>query len=152
MTAASGTEMSDPYNLQRFLTAHEGDYERAADELEAGRKVTHWIWYVFPQLKGLGCSRTADFYGLASLDEASAFLAHPVLGPRLAAATRLVLTHAGKRSLDEILGSPDDLKFRSSMTLFAAAAGEGGIYTDALAAMCGGRPCERTLALMARSS
>lgn len=148
MTAASGTELSDPYNLQRFLTAHEGDYERAADELKAGRKVTHWIWYVFPQLKGLGRSRTADFYGLASLDEARAYLAHPVLGPRLAAATRLVLTHAGKRSLHDIFGSPDDLKFRSCMTLFAEAAGTGSVYADALALMCGGERCERTLALL----
>lgn len=147
MPADARGAKSDPYNLQRFLTAHEGDYARAAAELEAGRKETHWIWYVFPQLKGLGRSHTAEFYGLASLDEARAYLAHPVLGPRLEEATRLVLSHPNE-SLLAIFGTPDDTKFRSCMTLFAQAAGGGSIYAKALQAMCGGKPCERTQALL----
>jgi uncharacterized protein (DUF1810 family) len=150
MPADASPHTGATYNLQRFLTAHEGDYARAAAELVAGRKETHWIWYVFPQMKGLGRSDTAEFYGIASLDEAKAYLAHPVLGPRLEEATRMVLGHAGQRSLHDILGTPDDMKFRSCMTLFAKAAGEGSIYAAALRTMCGGKPCERTLELLGR--
>lgn len=139
--------ISDPYNLQRFLAAHEGDYARAAAELKAGRKETHWIWYVFPQMKGLGRSHTAEFYGITALDEAKAYLAHPVLGPRLEEATRLVLAHRGTPLL-AIFGTPDDMKFRSCMTLFAEAAGEESVYRQALDVMCGGKHDERTLELL----
>lgn len=147
MATVASPNTSDPYNLQRFLTAHEGDFARACDELKAGRKQTHWIWFIFPQLKGLGSSKTSEFYGLGTLDEAKAYLAHPVLGPRLDVVTRLVLDHP-KEPLLAIFGTPDDKKFCSSMTLFAAAAGEGSLYAEALANKCNGRSCARTLALL----
>ena len=149
MTVQAHPEASDPYNLQRFLTAHEGDFARACAELKAGRKETHWIWFIFPQMRGLGVSRTSDFYGIGSLAEAKAYLAHPQLGPRLEAATRLVLAHEGQPLL-AIFGTPDDKKFCSSMTLFSATAGPASIYADALARTCDGKPCERTLALLRR--
>ncbi len=149
MPADARAANSDPYNLQRFLTAHEGDFARASAELKAGRKETHWMWFIFPQMKGLGRSHTAEFYGLASLAEAKAYLAHPRLGPRLEEATRLVLSHPNE-TLMGIFGTPDDMKFRSSMTLFAEAAGERSVYAEALQAMCGSKPCGRTLELLGR--
>jgi uncharacterized protein (DUF1810 family) len=139
----------DPFNLDRFVSAQGDVYPEALEELRAGRKRSHWMWFVFPQLKGLGRSPTALHYGIASLDEARAYLAHPVLGPRLVEATRAVLGVEG-RSLNAIVGSPDDLKFRSSMTLFAAAAGEAGdLYRNALDRYCGGKPDPVTLGLLA---
>lgn len=147
MTATAQPGTGDPYNLQRFLTAHEGDFARACAELKAGRKETHWIWFIFPQMKGLGSSKTSEFYGITSRDEARAYLAHPLLGPRLEEATRLVLAHAGQ-PLIAIFGTPDDKKFCSSMTLFAEAAGPGSIYADVMDSCCHGRPCDRTLALL----
>ena len=116
--------MSDPFDLQRFLDAQEPVWAEALAEVKAGRKRTHWIWYVLPQMRGLGLSPNAAFYGIGSLDEARAYLAHPVLGPRLAAIVEAVLAHEG-RSAHAIFGSPDDLKLRSSMTLFDAASGDG---------------------------
>jgi uncharacterized protein (DUF1810 family) len=110
----------DPYDLQRFVHAQADTFESAIGELRVGRKRTHWMWFIFPQLRGLGRSSTAQFYGIASLDEAVAYLAHPILGPRLDLATRTVLATSGL-SLREIFGSPDDLKFHSSMSLFAMA-------------------------------
>ncbi|MBZ9676508.1 DUF1810 domain-containing protein [Mesorhizobium sp. ES1-1] len=110
----------DPFDLQRFVHAQADTFENAIGELRDGRKRTHWMWFIFPQLRGLGRSSTAQFYGIASLDEAVAYLAHPVLGPRLDLATRTVLATNGL-SLREIFGSPDDLKFHSSMSLFAMA-------------------------------
>jgi uncharacterized protein (DUF1810 family) len=139
----------DPFHLARFIAAQERDYARARAELAAGRKTSHWIWYVFPQMKGLGHSVMSERYGIGSLAEARAYLAHPVLGPRLAEATGLMLTHR-VRPLGEILGPPDDLKFRSSMTLFAAASPPGGVYAEALAAFCDGNADHRTLALLGR--
>ena len=108
-------------SLARFLEAQARNYADALAELEAGTKRSHWMWYVFPQLAGLGLSPTARFYGIASREGARAYLAHPVLGPRLVASTNAVLSHPD-RSLHAIFGSPDDMKFRSSMTLFAEAA------------------------------
>ena len=143
--------MSDPFDLQRFVDAQAGVIDRAIGELTAGRKASHWMWFVFPQLKGLGRSPTALFYGIASLEEARAYLAHPLLGPRLEVATRAALT-APAGSLRELFGSPDDLKFVSSMTLFAkATGGDGGIYARALDRWTGGDQDARTLALLGQA-
>jgi len=111
---------SDPFDIQRFVDAQEPLIASVFAELAAGRKRTHWMWFVFPQLRGLGSSPTANFYGITSLDEARAYLAHRILGSRLGDCTSTVLGLT-KRSPYEIFGSPDDLKFHSSMTLFAAA-------------------------------
>ncbi|MCG5239888.1 DUF1810 domain-containing protein [Azospirillum doebereinerae] len=121
----------DPFDLQRFVSAQEPVFATVLEELRAGRKRSHWMWFVFPQRRGLGRSETALFYGIDSLDEARAYLAHPILGPRLEQATRAVLVIQG-RSLHAIFGYPDDLKFRSSMSLFAEAAGAQSPYRAAL--------------------
>jgi uncharacterized protein (DUF1810 family) len=143
--------MADPFDLQRFVDAQAGVIDRALEELRAGRKQSHWMWFVFPQLKGLGRSPTALFYGLASLDEARAYLAHPLLGPRLAAVAQAALG-APAASLHALFGSPDDLKFVSSMTLFEkAAGGDGGIYAAALDRWTNGRRDSQTLALLGRA-
>ena len=138
---------ADPFNLERFVTAQEPVFSAALNELKAGRKRSHWMWFIFPQLRGLGRSPTAEFYGLSSLEEARAYLAHPVLGPRLILCTETVLAVEG-RSLHAIFGSPDDLKFCSSMTLFTLAAGEvGSVFERALDRYCGSRLDARTVAL-----
>ncbi|HMO29081.1 DUF1810 domain-containing protein [Enterovirga sp.] len=138
----------DPFHLVRFLEAQARNYDDALAELRAGTKRSHWMWYVFPQLAGLGLSPTAQFYGIGSPGEARAYLAHPVLGPRLLACTRAVLTHRG-RSLHAIFGSPDDMKFRSSMTLFSRVCDPSlPTFREALDAFCGGEPDPRTLALL----
>ncbi|PWC90897.1 calpastatin [Azospirillum sp. TSH100] len=138
----------DPFDLQRFVTAQNPVFATVLEELRAGRKCSHWMWFIFPQLRALGRSPTAQFYGITSLDEARAYLAHPILAPRLVQATEALLTVQG-RTLHEILGSPDDLKFRSSMTLFAETAGEAGdLYRKALDRYCDGRPDEATLRLL----
>ncbi|WP_211874280.1 DUF1810 domain-containing protein [Plastoroseomonas arctica] len=111
--------MADPFALHRFVEAQDPVMAAVEAELRAGRKRSHWMWFVFPQLRALGHSATALHFGMVSLDEARAYRLHPVLGPRLVACTALMLAHAG-RSAHDILGSPDDLKLRSSMTLFAA--------------------------------
>ena len=137
-----------PYNLARFVEAQAPVYETALAELRAGRKRSHWMWFVFPQLAGLGMSATAKFYGIAGLGEARAYLAHPILGTRLLACTEAVLGIQG-RSLNAIFGSPDDLKFRSSMTLFEAAS--DGLETGFSAAhdrFCGGERDRRTVELL----
>ena len=138
----------DPYNLQRFVAAQEEVFDTALAELQAGSKESHWMWFVFPQMRGLGRSPTAQFYGIGSLAEARAYLAHPVLGPRLEAATRAVLTTRAA-SLHAIFGAPDDMKFCSSMTLFALAADEAGnLFEKALERWCGGRRDEATVRLV----
>ncbi len=109
------------YDLQRFVDAQDPIYRQVCAELAAGAKTSHWMWFVFPQLKGLGRSATAEHFGIASKGEARAYLQHPVLGPRLSECTRIVLEVEG-RTAAQIFGSPDDMKFRSSMTLFAAVA------------------------------
>jgi uncharacterized protein (DUF1810 family) len=111
----------DSYDLERFVRAQEGVYEQACAELRSGRKQTHWMWFIFPQIKGLGSSEMAVHYAVSSIEEAKAYLEHPVLGPRLRECTQIVLEVQG-RTAEEIFGYPDDLKFRSSMTLFAQAA------------------------------
>ena len=114
---------ADPFDLHRFVDAQERVYDTVLAELRAGAKRSHWIWFVFPQLRGLGRSPTAQHYGISTLDEARAYLAHPVLGPRLRECTELVAAIDG-RSVDDIFGWPDNLKVRSSMTLFARASDE----------------------------
>ncbi len=140
----------DPFNLERFVGAQAAAFDTALSELRAGRKRSHWMWFIFPQSRGLGRSPTSEFYGIASLAEARAYLAHPLLGPRLEEATRAVLAH-GDRSAHAVFGSPDDLKFRSSMTLFAAASPDAGnAYEAALQTFYGGRKDEATLAILAQ--
>ena len=110
--------VNDPYNLQRFLDAQEGISWKAVSELSAGKKQGHWMWFIFPQLVGLGRSATANYYGIASLDEARAFRNHGVLGNRLDECVYAILPWVGRRSAEEIFGSTDALKLRSSLTLF----------------------------------
>jgi uncharacterized protein (DUF1810 family) len=123
--------MSDPYDLQRFVDAQNPVYDRVRTELQEGRKRTHWMWFIFPQIAGLGSSPLARRFAISSLSEAAAYLQHPVLGPRLAECTRLVNLIEG-RSIEQIFGYPDDLKFRSSMTLFARASADNQVFVDAL--------------------
>jgi uncharacterized protein (DUF1810 family) len=139
--------MSDPFDLSRFVQAQAPVMARVTAELSAGRKRTHWMWFVFPQLAGLGFSAMAAKYALRSLDQARAYLAHPVLGPRLVDCTTLVLA-ASDRDAHAIFGSPDDLKFRSSMTLFARAAPQETVFGDALAKYFGGEGDSKTLSLL----
>lgn len=131
--------------LDRFIVAQASVMDAVEAELAAGRKRTHWMWFVFPQLRGLGLSETARFYGLADRAEAAAFLAHPVLGPRLLRCTGLVSGVPG-RTANEVFGSPDDLKFRSCMTLFGVLQAEP--FGAALQRFFGGVPDGRTLALL----
>jgi uncharacterized protein (DUF1810 family) len=137
----------DPHDLQRFVDAQERVYDQAVAELRAGSKATHWMWFVFPQLKALGRSGTALRYGIADLREAAAYWQHPLLGPRLKACTEAMLGVDGKSAL-QILGSPDDLKFRSSMTLFSRAAPAEPVFRQAIDKYFGGRADERTLELL----
>ena len=118
--------MADPFNLERFVSAQAAVYARVVEELQAGEKRSHWIWFIFPQMKGLGHSSQSEYYGISSLEEAAAYLRHPLLGVRLRQCTRLV-TQVEKRTISRIMGYPDDLKFCSSMTLFARAAEVAGL-------------------------
>jgi uncharacterized protein (DUF1810 family) len=123
--------MNDPFDLQRFVEAQEPVYHRVCDELRRGRKTSHWMWFVFPQIRGLGHSPIAQKFAIASLAEARAYLDHPILGPRLRQCTQLVIDVEG-RTASEIFGYPDDMKFRSSMTLFALAAPDDPLFKSAL--------------------
>ncbi|KVT45259.1 DUF1810 domain-containing protein [Burkholderia ubonensis] len=137
--------MDDPYDLQRFVDAQDPVYEQVCDELRSGRKRSHWMWFVFPQIEGLGDSVMAQPYAIASLREADAYLRHPVLGERLRECTRLV-NHVDGRSIQEIFGYPDYLKFRSSVTLFAHATSDNAEFVEALEKYYGGEADHRTLA------
>ena len=139
--------MEDPYNLQRFVDAQEGVYETALAELRAGAKQGHWMWFIFPQLAGLGRSSTAQYYGMASVDEARAYLEHPVLGPRLHECVEALLVWAGGHSAEQILGPVDALKLRSSLTLFDQVEPDE-LFAAGLAAFFAGKLDERTLALL----
>mgnify|MGYP001097753526 FL=1 len=134
-------------DLQRFVDAQAPVYAQVCAELAAGRKTSHWMWFVFPQLAALGRSATARFYGIASKAEALAYWLHPVLGPRLRHCTRLVLATRAS-SAHALFGSPDDLKLRSCMTLFAAVAGEEPAFTQVLERFYAGEPDAATLALL----
>jgi uncharacterized protein (DUF1810 family) len=140
---------ADPHGLSRFVEAQEGVYATALAELRAGRKRSHWMWFVFPQVAGLGVSPTAQHFAIRALDEARAYLAHPVLGPRLVECAAAVLAVEG-RTAHEIFGSPDDLKLRSSMTLFAQVSAPGSVFEQVLDRFFHGRPDERTQALVQR--
>lgn len=129
--------MADEYDMDRFVTAQEPVLAQVRQELAAGRKRSHWMWFVFPQLAGLGYSAMARQYAISSLAEARAYLEHPVLGPRLIELTKLVNLVNG-RSIHEIFGSPDDLKFHSSMTLFAQARPDEAAFREALDKYFGG--------------
>jgi uncharacterized protein (DUF1810 family) len=134
------------FALERFLDAQAPVMDAVRAELRAGRKRSHWMWFVFPQLRGLGTSAMAQHYGIASRDEACAFLEHPVLGARLRECCESMLAVPG-RSAHDILGSPDDLKFRSCLTLFSLAAPEEAVFRRCLDRFYGGAPDPRTLAL-----
>ena len=135
---------NDPYDLQRFVEAQSGLYEQVCQELQEGRKRSHWMWFIFPQLKGLGNSAMAERYGISSAAEAEAYLAHAVLGTRLRHCTERVMAVKG-RSAEQIFGFPDDLKLRSSMTLFASLEAEGSIFSDALKKYFGGKSDRLTI-------
>lgn len=136
--------------LQRFVDAQEGVYAQALAELHAGRKRSHWMWFVFPQIAGLGISPTTQHYSIADLTEARAYLSHPLLGARLRECAETLLD-LRRLSAHEILGNPDDLKLRSSMTLFAELDGHESVFRRVLERYYGGEADERTLALLARS-
>ncbi|WP_304641558.1 DUF1810 domain-containing protein [Pseudomonas sp.] len=137
----------DPHDLQRFLSAQDGVFDKALAELQAGHKTSHWMWFIFPQLAGLGRSQIAQFYALNDADEARAYLAHPVLGPRLQTCATALLRWDG-RSATDILGSPDDLKLRSSMTLFAAVAPDNPVFARVLEVFFKGKGDTRTLNML----
>ena len=136
--------MSDPYDLQRFVHAQNPVFEQVCSELRQGRKQSHWMWFVFPQLRGLGASWMANKFGISSREEAEAYLRHPILAPRLVECTRLVNLAQGS-SIEEVFGYPDNLKFHSSMTLFAQVAPESEIFAAALQKYFGGQPDRLTL-------
>ena len=135
---------NDPYDLQRFVEAQHGSFEQACTELRQGHKQSHWMWFIFPQLKGLGSSPLAVKYAISSKQEAQAYLNHSILGPRLTHCTELVVTVEG-RSIEQIFGSPDDLKFRSSMTLFANVVSENNVFKQALEKYFAGEPDRLTI-------
>ena len=140
--------MSDPFDLKRFVDVQAGVIAGVVDELRAGRKRSHWMWFVFPQLLGLGRSEMAQRYAIASLDEARAYLAHPVLGPRLLECSERVLA-VGGRTVHEIFGAPDDQKFWSSMTLFTVADPSAAVFRSCLEKYFAGRFDQATLSLIA---
>jgi uncharacterized protein (DUF1810 family) len=133
-----GLPDNDPYDLQRFVDAQQAIFETVRAELSAGRKRSHWMWFIFPQLRGLGRSHMAHQYGITGLAEAAAYLEHPVLGPRLRECTHRV-NQVKERSITQILGSPDDMKFHSSMTSFARATADNRPFQTALTLFFGGQ-------------
>ena len=139
--------LTNDFNLNRFITAQDRAYAAALAELRQGRKRSHWIWYILPQLKGLGWSSMSESYGLSGLAEAHAYLTHPVLGPRLVECVNALLAHAGTPA-EAILGSIDALKFRSCLTLFACAAPDDPVFAAALNCFYAGEPDPKTLRLL----
>lgn len=135
---------NDPYNLERFVIAQDRVFKQVLSELKAGTKMSHWMWFIFPQAKGLGRSPISIEYAISSRDEARAYLQHPLLGPRLKECTQLVLQVEGRSAL-QIFGEPDDIKFRSSMTLFANVSSEDDIFQRALQKYFNGVPARLTL-------
>jgi uncharacterized protein (DUF1810 family) len=135
---------NDPYNLERFIEVQNRCIEQVRKELQEGRKRSHWMWFIFPQLKGLGHSAMANSYGISSGKEAEAYLTHHILGSRLRHCTSLVLLVEGK-SIEQIFAVPDDVKFRSSMTLFASVDSEGAIFKNALKKYFAGKPDQLTI-------
>ncbi len=138
------TTYSDPFFIDRFMDAQAGNYNRILAELKGGRKRTHWMWFIFPQIDGLGYTRTSEFYAIKSIVEAKRYLDHPILETRLTECTEAVLAIEG-RGISEIFDYPDDLKFRSCMTLFASVTGPESVFAGALAKYFDGEPDHRTL-------
>jgi uncharacterized protein (DUF1810 family) len=136
-------------NLQRFLDAQATDYAPALAEIKSGRKRSHWMWYIFPQVQGLGFSETSRFYGIKDLAEATAYLQHPVLGSRLVSICEELLKLPGSNATS-IMGSPDDMKLKSSMTLFGAVPAAAPVFQQVLAKFFGGVPDSKTLQLVGR--
>ncbi|HSQ78750.1 MAG TPA: DUF1810 domain-containing protein [Nitrospirota bacterium] len=145
----SDVKRGDPYDLARFISAQEGVYDRALAELRDGRKSSHWMWYIFPQIDGLGHSPTTRLYSIKSLEEARQYLAHPVLGARLVACAEAVLAVQG-RSASDIFGHPDDWNLQSSMTLFELVAGPRGVFERVLDKYYQGKRDTRTLQIVGR--
>ena len=143
----AGLKLAIPFDLERFLTAQAADYATALNELRAGHKRSHWIWYVFPQLKGLGHSPASSFFGIRRLDEARAYAAHPLLGERLRQCVRAMLALPGANASD-VLGTIDAMKFRSCLTLFSAAVSEEPLFAEALDRYFAGEPDLHTLELL----
>jgi uncharacterized protein (DUF1810 family) len=141
------SDMSDPYDLSRFVQAQEGDYEQAIAEIMSGQKRSHWMWYIFPQFEGLGFSSTSRRYAIKSLAEAKAYLSHPVLGPRLLKCVEAALDVQG-RSANEIFGFPDDIKLRSCATLFAHVAPTDSEFDRLLDKYFKGKRDHKTLQLL----
>lgn len=141
---------TDPYDLGRFVRAQDGNYEQALSEIRSGRKRTHWMWYIFPQIDGLAQSPISKHFSIKGLEEARAYLAHPLLGARLLECGEAVVALEG-RSAAEVFGYPDDLKLRSSATLFAAVLPPGSVFARLLAKYYAGVPDEKTLRLLDRS-
>ena len=140
-------DREDPHDLDRFVRAQEGDYETALAEVRNGRKRSHWMWYVFPQFDGLGFSSTSRRFAIKTLAEAEAYLAHPVLGPRLTEIAEAALGVDG-RSASEVFGSPDDMKLRSCATLFASVSADGSVFHKLLEKYFDGRRDEKTIRLI----
>lgn len=145
--ASDNRSANDPFDLSRFLKAQEGDYEDALSEIRSGQKRTHWMWYIFPQLDGLAFSSTSRRYAIKSLEEAQAYLSHPVLGPRLLECAEAAFAVEG-RTAAEIFGSPDDLKLRSCATLFASVSPPGSVFHRILEEYYLGQADDRTLHLL----
>jgi len=139
--------MNDHYNLQRFLDAQESDYATALAEIKSGRKRSHWMWYIFPQIQGLGFSETSKYYAIKNLGEARAYLAHPVLGTRLAQISCVLLSLPGNNPT-QVFGSPDDMKLKSCMTLFASVPGTVNLFQQVLDKYFTGEKDARTLQLI----
>lgn len=147
MTGTHPSATSEADSLERFVLAQQSQYEVALAEIRAGRKQTHWMWYIFPQLRGRGRSAMAHAYGVRDRDEAAAYLQHPLLGPRLIEIAQALLDIEG-RTAREVLGSPDDLKLRSCCTLFARIAPPGSVFEQVLAKHFAGQPDPQTLRLL----
>ncbi|NDK55951.1 DUF1810 domain-containing protein [Pontibacter fetidus] len=139
--------MTYNYNLNRFVEAQQSTYQTALSEIRNGRKRSHWMWFIFPQVAGLGFSETSQFYAIKTIDEAKAYLHHPILGKRLAEISEALLTIAGKTA-NQVFGSPDDLKLKSSMTLFAAVSDENPVFRKILEKYFDGQQDAKTLQLL----
>ncbi len=141
------TDTNDPYKLERFVAAQAGVFEQALSEVRNGQKVSHWMWYIFPQLRGLGQSETALRYGILNLAEARAYLEHPMLGPRLIAISQAALS-VNEKTATEIFGKPDDMKLRSCATLFAEVTDVDSVFQEILDKYFGGNADPRTIQLL----
>jgi len=141
------TDTNDPYKLERFVAAQAGVFEQALSEVRNGQKVSHWMWYIFPQLRGLGQSEMALRYGILNLAEARAYLEHPMLGPRLIAISQAALS-VNEKTATEIFGKPDDMKLRSCATLFAEVTDVDSVFQEILDKYFGGNADPRTIQLL----